>query len=101
MSPEQISAVCGGLVAVLGAIFGYLNARQSRRADEQARRTAELEDRVGHLEAELAESKGLFREATRFIRMLLAYIADLGLAHRFGTSAPPLPDIPERLRDEV
>ncbi|MFI6368937.1 hypothetical protein ACIBG0_40200 [Nocardia sp. NPDC050630] len=94
MSPEQITALFGGTVGVLTAIFGYLSARQ-------AKRTAELEARVGHLEAELAKSKSLFREAVRFIRILLAHIRDLGLAHQLGTDAPAGPEIPERLREEV
>ncbi|MFE4714806.1 hypothetical protein ACFRAM_28600 [Paenibacillus sp. NPDC056722] len=101
MSPEQITALFGGTVAVLGAIFGYLNARQSRRADERDKRYALLEQRVAHLEAELAESKSLFREAIRFIRGLLSHIAELALAHRLGAPAPQTPDIPERLREEV
>ncbi|MCU1640924.1 MAG: hypothetical protein JWN03_1199 [Nocardia sp.] len=94
MSPEQITAVCGGLVAVLGAILGYLSARQGRRM-------AELEARVGHLEDELAQSKSSFREAVRFIRTLLSHIVDLGIAHRLGTTEPAAPPIPERLREEV
>ncbi|WP_067573714.1 hypothetical protein [Nocardia acidivorans] len=101
MNPEQIAALSAGAVAVLGALFGYLDRRQSRRADEQARQIAELQDRVGHLEDELAQSKSLFGESVRFIRILLAHIRDLGIAHQFGTPPPPTPEIPDRLREEV
>ncbi|MFE3196276.1 hypothetical protein ACFXHA_45275 [Nocardia sp. NPDC059240] len=94
MNPEQITALGGGVVAIMTAVFGWLNARQ-------AKRFAELEQRVEHLETELAESKSLFREAVRFIRVLLAHIADLGIAHRTGSDRPPVPEIPERLREEV
>lgn len=101
MSPEQIAALFTGTVTVLGAIFGYLDRRQTRRADEQARQISELNQRVEHLEAELAQTRSLFREAVKFIRTLMSHITELALAHRLGATPPAAPEIPDRLREEV
>ncbi|MFD9615643.1 hypothetical protein ACFWWS_40435, partial [Streptomyces sp. NPDC059083] len=69
--------------------------------EEQGRQIADLTDRVAHLEAELAKTRSLFREAVKFIRALMAHITELALAHRLGTNPPTAPEIPERLREEV
>ncbi|GAB4582636.1 hypothetical protein [Nocardia sp. IFM 10818] len=94
MTPEIISAASAGVVAILGAILGYL-------ANKQTKKVADLEARVGRLEEELAHSKSLFRMAIRFIRELLGHIVELTVAHRLGHDAPPTPEVPELLREEV
>ncbi|MGW4124779.1 hypothetical protein [Nocardia sp. NPDC004711] len=101
MTPELVTAACTGAVAILGAIFTYLDRRRAHRVEVQGRQIADLTNRVVHLEAELERSKSLFREAVKFIRVLLAHIAELNLAHRLGTTAPSTPEIPETLREEV
>ncbi|MFE2994286.1 hypothetical protein ACFXG4_05050 [Nocardia sp. NPDC059246] len=101
MSPELITAACTGAVAILGAIFTYLDRRRAHRVEVQGRQIADLTNRVGHLEAELERSKSLFREAVRFIRVQARHIAESAIAYRLGTTAPPAPEIPERLREEV
>ncbi|WP_029931083.1 hypothetical protein [Nocardia otitidiscaviarum] len=94
MTPDQITAVFGGAVAVLGAVFGYLNARQTRKI-------AELQHRVDRLESELTRTEGLLRAAVRYIRTLLAHITEVTVAHRLNEAPPEIPAIPEQLAEEI
>ncbi|WP_306358862.1 MULTISPECIES: hypothetical protein [unclassified Nocardia] len=101
MTPEHIAAIGGAIVAVLTAVFGFLNARQARKTDEIAQRYAELQQRVERLEQELARTEGLLRAAVRYIRELLAHITRISVAHRLGETVPDVPPIPEMLKEEI
>ncbi|MEU1432119.1 hypothetical protein ABZ412_34135 [Nocardia sp. NPDC005746] len=90
MTTDQITAIGAIVTTLIGAVTTW-----------QVKKVAELQARVDKVEGELAESKGLFREAVKFIRILMAHIAELTHAHRLGTPAPQTPEIPERLREEV
>lgn len=90
MSPDQIQAVGGVIVAILGA----WQARTSRKARDLETRLRDLETRLKAVERERDQFRRLFRISVRHIRDWMAWATH----HAPGTPAPPLP---AELADEV
>ncbi|WP_255800866.1 hypothetical protein [Mycobacteroides abscessus] len=83
MTPDQIQAVGGAIVAVLGAWQGLTS-----------RRVRNLETRLQAVETERDEISTKLRAAVRHIREWMAW----ALRHAPGK---PTPAVPSELRDEI
>lgn len=90
MSPDQIQAVGGVIVAILGA----WQARTSRKQANTSRKVRDLETRLRAVEKERDQFRTKLRAAVRHIRDWMGWATH----HVPGTPAPLLP--PELL-DEV
>lgn len=83
MSPDQIQAVGGAIVAILGA----WQARTSRKVRD-------LEARLASVETQRDQCRTKLRAAVRHIRAWMAW----AMAHAPGK---PTPELPPELVDEV
>lgn len=90
MSPDQIQAIGGAIVAILGA----WQARTSRKQANTSRKVRDLEMRLALVEAERDQFRTKLRAAVRHIREWMAWET------RRTPGAPP-PELPPELADEV
>lgn len=90
MSAEQINAIGGIIVAMLGAWTAW-----------QGKKVSELQTRVDRLEEELAHWRGIGVEAMKYIRRFWVWSDRRDLAHERGEPPPPQPDLPAVLKDQL
>lgn len=101
MTTEQIAAIFSGVVTVLTALFGFLNARQNRKIADLQETATKLQSRVEHLETALASSKEMRKAALRWARELRQYARDVITAHRLGEPLPIEPPPPVLIAEEA
>ncbi|CPS05250.1 Uncharacterised protein [Mycobacteroides abscessus subsp. abscessus] len=90
MSPDQIQAIGGAIVAILGA----WQARTSRKQANTSRKVRDLEMRLAIVEAERDQFRTKLRAAVRHIREWMGWAM-----HHAPGQAPPA--LPMELRDDI
>ena len=90
MNAEQINAIGGIIVAMLGAWTAW-----------QGKKVSELQGRVGKLEDEVKQWKELGTEAMKYIRRFWVWSDRRDIAYERGEPRPPQPDLPEILKDQL